>query len=1318
MATGNTNSIGASSISAEIMNEVFNITPTVVDSSSEEEFQYDNYNAPYVDSLGEEYEGVKNIQVRKIGSWIDSEISADNIREGHSILGVAGNVIQLDAQPNVTVKPSDKEQIITPNAEYNSLSQVTVQAVALEEKTVTPTTSNQTISPSGDNVGLSRVIVNGVTSAIDEDIKPENIKKDVDILGVIGTYEPSYTKKDLVIEPSIEEQTITPQSQEVDAFENITVNPVTSAIDANITAKNIKKGITILGVEGNYVLENLQDKVVNPTMEKQVVTFDSDQYQGLNTVTVNAVTASIDDDIKPENIKSGINILGIDGSYSGDMNIENNVSAEPKTTPVIVTPSDGYDAMSKVTINAVTSAIDTNILAENIKKGISILGVEGTLESTSSNIQSEKTVEPSVADITVNPDEGYDALLKVIVKAVTASIDPNILSKNIKYGVNILGVVGELVEGKPQQWFDFEDMKQITQITTNTMGAGGDDSLDVKLNENDYTVEASVITEDFKAISNISAILFNVVLGYDDETVEYPIISQPFIYFTDGYYYSSYTDFHLVPNRLSYIYNYNNEIGVDGCLLNYTDTGDEKTLKLYVMMGEKETRPILVDGDLSSEMLPDGYSSFKYVRDITITEHTLFEPKYTENGELNWVLKDRKGVSYITNEETDNYPANISVSAFDKNYGEEDNLIEESNAISSNDFEIVGTLNIDNKTAIASNFSNTNYIKYNNLIKYSEALNWSIEFKVKINELDHYQYWYNKHFHWGLNSSNKMVIYNMKSTTGSTIISSTTGNTVFEKDQWYYVKLEYDSSSNKYRAYSKKNLEDEWTTEFEKTSSYKLNDSSQIDIGSNIDNSSEYMYGEIDLSETIITLDNVIVWRPYTKKSIKITSHDIIPLTNNILLTPYTKHVGSKDITTDNQYTNSLLTYNDEQNTISGGKANSQLQFNNFDTNNKSFEFNLHIKTLERLEGTILDFNASYGMLLSLLSTGFRWALSSNNGNWNILDENLNCEILPNTDYYINISYNKEVYVLKVATDKNFTNIVTSKNISSTSNIYNSAKQFVLMNRYKYQITANYFDGILYLDDTYVKIDNEYYFAHEFKEYKEIINGNLLNYIDDGSSKQLKLFEISNASRDYIEKVEYIQPILNNDGTLGGDFAACQSSVYENENSRAYKAFDGNMLTKWQSGSSSTPQNIIFYDPNKFIPTEVDINFVNGEVYASGEIFGSLTNNDDWVSLATFENNELDTLSISFINDVEYNYIKIQFNSLYSGWGQIYEIKIKGTANRLIKRIYNYVLSDNEIPTEKLPEGYNTSLFIDNVQIPTHSTNWTYNIETNTWSKV
>lgn len=59
-----------------------------------------------------------------------------------------------------------------------------------------------------------------------------------------------------------------------------------------------------------------QNKTVDPSTSKQTITADTGKTLG--TVTVNAVTAAIDENIVAGNIKSGVTILGVTGSYSGE----------------------------------------------------------------------------------------------------------------------------------------------------------------------------------------------------------------------------------------------------------------------------------------------------------------------------------------------------------------------------------------------------------------------------------------------------------------------------------------------------------------------------------------------------------------------------------------------------------------------------------------------------------------------------------------------------------------------------------------------------------------------------------------------------------------------------------------------------------------------------------------------------------------------------------------------------------------------------------------------------------------------------------------
>lgn len=52
-------------------------------------------------------------------------------------------------------------------------------------------------------------------------------------------------------------------------------------------------------------------------------------------------------------------------------------NATPSTIAQTITSSSGI-GMSSVTVAAVTASIDANIIAENIKNGVTILGVTGT----------------------------------------------------------------------------------------------------------------------------------------------------------------------------------------------------------------------------------------------------------------------------------------------------------------------------------------------------------------------------------------------------------------------------------------------------------------------------------------------------------------------------------------------------------------------------------------------------------------------------------------------------------------------------------------------------------------------------------------------------------------------------------------------------------------------------------------------------------------------------------------------------------------------------------------------------------------------------
>lgn len=143
--------------------------------------------------------------------------------------------------------------VYTASAGYTGIGTATVNVPqtepVIESISITPTTSEQTITASGGTDGYSPITVDAVTSSIDSNITAGNIKSGVSILGVTGNVK-ELKGGGVSIAPLTQAQTILPTAPK-NAFTEVLVGAVTSSIDANIQAGNIKSGVSILGVEGN-----------------------------------------------------------------------------------------------------------------------------------------------------------------------------------------------------------------------------------------------------------------------------------------------------------------------------------------------------------------------------------------------------------------------------------------------------------------------------------------------------------------------------------------------------------------------------------------------------------------------------------------------------------------------------------------------------------------------------------------------------------------------------------------------------------------------------------------------------------------------------------------------------------------------------------------------------------------------------------------------------------------------------------------------------------------------------------------------------------
>lgn len=300
--------------------------------------------------------------------------------------------------------------------------------VSLQSKTVDPSESSQTVTADSSYDGLSQVTVNAVSNTY------------------VGS---GITKKSATTyTPSTSNQTI--------ASGTYLSGAQTIKGDSNLVASNIKSGVSIFGVSGSYTASSgsttptLQSKSISPSESSQTVTPDSG-YDGLSQVTVNAISSTY--------VGSGV--------------------TKKSATTYTPTTSDQTISSGQYLNGAQTIKGDSNLIASNIKSGVTIFGVSGsyTASASSPNLQS-KSVSPSESSQTVKPDSGYDGLSQVTVSAISTTYvgsgvtkkaaatytpstsdqtiasgqylngtqtikgDSNLIAANIKSGVSIFGVAG------------------------------------------------------------------------------------------------------------------------------------------------------------------------------------------------------------------------------------------------------------------------------------------------------------------------------------------------------------------------------------------------------------------------------------------------------------------------------------------------------------------------------------------------------------------------------------------------------------------------------------------------------------------------------------------------------------------------------------------------------------------------------------------------------------------------------------------------------------------------------------------------------------
>lgn len=177
------------------------------------------------------------------------------------------------------------------------------------------------------------------------------------------------------------------------------------------------------------------------------------------------VTVAGDSNLKADNIKKGVSIYGVAGSHECDEPVLQELNVTPNGSDQTHTPGSGYDGYSKVVVVG-----DSNLTEGNIKKGVSIYGKTGTYEGSSAepNLQYLE-VTPARAAHIYEPDEGYDGFSEVKVTG-----DGDLLPENIVSGVTIFGVEGTASGGETAKTVSIDYSEYSSGTFVETLDTGED----------------------------------------------------------------------------------------------------------------------------------------------------------------------------------------------------------------------------------------------------------------------------------------------------------------------------------------------------------------------------------------------------------------------------------------------------------------------------------------------------------------------------------------------------------------------------------------------------------------------------------------------------------------------------------------------------------------------------------------------------------------------------------------------------------------------------------------------------------------------------
>lgn len=395
------------------------ITPSTLQQTITADTGYDGLGTVTVEAMTERTLSTPVVSINNSGLVSATVTQQSGYVEAASKTGT----LQLDTQSGATITPTKSAQVAIP---ANTYALGTINVAAIPSQYIIPTGSlNITSNNTYDVTNLASVTVNVPSSS-----QTITLQEKTDIT------------------PTENSQTITPDTG-YDALSSVQINAISSTyIGSDIAQRSstdlTSSGATVTVPEGYYSAQ----------ATKSVATGSIGSYTWTSSTTSTSKTFTANF----SNFSAGY--ISSIGTVAHTFTLQS-ATITPSTTQQTVTPTSNNHY-----INSVTIAGDSNLIASNIKSGVPIFGVTGTYTGDSGSgseitLQAKTHIVPTESSQTITADSGYDGLSSVQIDAISSTYVGSGIDRNDSDDLTVSGATVTV----PAGYYDEDASKSVATTT-------------------------------------------------------------------------------------------------------------------------------------------------------------------------------------------------------------------------------------------------------------------------------------------------------------------------------------------------------------------------------------------------------------------------------------------------------------------------------------------------------------------------------------------------------------------------------------------------------------------------------------------------------------------------------------------------------------------------------------------------------------------------------------------------------------------------------------------------------------------------------------